>query len=258
MLVTKMIKKLLPLTLLLPLGNAQAIVNLQDIHTKELEAGFHGAVGLEFSGASGNSDKSNSTLSTQLHWKKPSYSNILLMDYSYGEANEEVNTDEAFLHLRHIHDINSEYAWEVFNQIQQDRFSRLTFRGLLGGGMRYKQVGDGHRLIYGIGAFYKKERLSKQSIDPNEPRSSSSWHGNLYMIAAQKLSENSNVFGTVYYQPQLDETDDYRILLTAGIKVKVDENLSLQIGIDGEYDSKPPATVEDYDISYRSGLEYRF
>ncbi len=244
------------ITLSLPV---HAIVNLQDIHTQEIKPGFSGTVGLEFSGTKGNSEKSDTTLASQLQWNNTDYRNILLADYSYGEANQQINSDEAFLHLRHIHHINHHYAWELFGQLQNDRFARLSLRRLVGGGFRHKQDFGDNRYIFGVGAFFEEERLKEDAnITTPEERRSNNWRGNLYGITGHTLNDQSRLFSTLYYQPKLSDSGDYRVLLKAGVKVKMAENLNLTIGVDGKYDSQPPLEVKDYDISYRSGIELNF
>ena len=237
---------------------AEAIVNLEDLHTRDFEEGFTGALGLDLDGASGNSDMNTIHLNGQLHWQKALHSNIVLLSYSYGEANAQVNTDNAFAHLRHIQHIHSHYSWEVFTQLQNDHFARLSLRSLWGGGIRYKLSQGDNSYIYGVGTFYERERLSRQSSTYLEPTTSNDWRANLYMIVGHKLNEQSHLYATLYHQPKLQEAVDYRVLLQSGIKVVVATNLNLHVGIDIKYDSRPPTTVEDYDFNYRSGLEYRF
>ena len=237
---------------------ALAIVNLEDVHTRDFEEGFNGALGVDLSGASGNSDEGTILLSTQLHWKKASRSNILLANYSYGKANGQINTDKAFFHLRHIQSIDPNYAWELFTQLQNDRFARLSLRSLLGGGVRYKLVQEENRYIFGVGSFYERDRLSKTSSALNEPSTHLDWRANLYLIVGHNLNKQSHLYSTLYYQPTLGDIGDYHVLLQGGVKIKMTDNLKLHMGVNARYDSQPPTAVEDYDINYRSGLEYHF
>ncbi|MCF6218637.1 MAG: DUF481 domain-containing protein [Gammaproteobacteria bacterium] len=250
-------KQLLALLLLASLP-AHAIVNLDEIHSRDVELGLSGALGINFSGSKGNSDETNTQLSAQLQRGTETYSDILMVSYHYGEANGQLNNDNAFIHLRHIQKMDATFSWELFTQLQNDRFSRLSLRTLVGGGLRYKWAETDNRIILGVGAFYERERIDDTSLSVDERREHRNWRGNFYSIISHTLNPQSHLFGTLYFQPRFDDTTDYRLLLQSGIKVKIAKSLDLVIGLDAAYDNKPPLTVEKYDINYRSGLEYTF
>ena len=48
---------------------AEAIVNLEDVHTQGFNEGLTGALGIDFDGASGNSDMNTIHINGQLHWQ---------------------------------------------------------------------------------------------------------------------------------------------------------------------------------------------
>ncbi len=237
---------------------AQAIVNLDEIHSRDVERGLNGALGINFSGSKGNSDETNTQLSAQLQRGTETYRDILMVSYHYGEANGQLNNDNAFIHLRHIQKMDAVFSWEIFTQLQNDRFARLSLRTLVGGGLRYKWAETDNRIILGAGAFYERERIDNTSLQVNEKREHRNGRGNFYAIISHTLNLQSRLFGTLYVQPRFGDTTDYRLLLQSGVKVNVAKSLALVIGLDAAYDNKPPLSVEKYDINYRSGLEYTF
>ena len=72
------------------------------------------------------------------------------------------------------------------------------------------------------------------------------------------LNDRVSLHNTVYYQPAWKDTADYRLLESAGMAVTLTGQLQLRLSLDIEKDSRPPAGVKATDISYRTGLEYRF
>ncbi len=250
-------KQLITLLLLASLP-AHAIVNLDEMHSRDVDLGLNGSLGINLSGSKGNSDETNTQLSAQLQWGAESHSDILMVSYHYGEANGQLNSDNAFIHLRHIQKMDTVFSWELFTQLQNDRFARLSLRALVGGGLRYKWAEADNRIILGVGAFYERERIDDTSLQVDEPREHRNGRGNLYGIFSHTINPQSRLFGTLYFQPHFSESRDYRLLLQSGVKVAVAKQLDLVFGLDATYDNKPPLSVEKYDINYRSGLEYTF
>jgi len=236
---------------------AHAIVNLQELHTGEPEPGFSGTLALDLSGDSGNTDKSNLSFGSLLQWQRERRSNMLLLNYDYGESQGVTSSDRGFIHLRHIEQLTAPYGWEIFGQLQNDRFARLSLRSLVGGGLRVKHRYPKRTTIFGAGGFYEREKLTEVTTTSDD-RSSADWRGNLYLIMDWALNEQITLYNTGYYQPRLDEPADFRLLEQAGVKVKIAERLSLRLSINLRYDSRPPQSVKDYDIHYRSGIEYSF
>lgn len=234
---------------------ASAIVNLTHLHTSDLEPGFQGEVAASWSGSDGNTEKQNAGFSSNFLWHGERYTNLLLMDYRYGESAGVTDTRNGFVHARHIHPWTARTDWEVFTQVQMNEFARLSLRQLAGGGLRF-DLGVLDTSYLGMGAFYEHEQLLDPTVDEEEH--SYLWRGNLYIILKASLTDTVSLYNTSYYQPALDDGEDYRVLEQAGMSVKLAEQLSLTISVNASYDQQPPLGVERNDVSYRTGLNYRF
>lgn len=66
------------------------------------------------------------------------------------------------------------------------------------------------------------------------------------------------MYSTTYYQPAFSDTADYRMLEQASILVKLRENLDFKVSLDISFDSMPPQTVQQRDLTYSTGLEFNF
>jgi len=237
---------------------AQAIVNIEGMRNQQTEQGLNGAINVAVSGASGNTDKTIATLGGRLLWQEKKASTLLITRLSYGESSGSRDTNKSFLHLRHITEKDDKYALEGFTQIEQNEFSRLDFRGLIGGGLRInlKQSDSGY-LAAGLGAFYSSETLSERSslTDDGIERLS---RLNSYLAFNYQLNPQTSISSTTYYQPAFKEVKDFRLLEQASLKIKLSDVLHLKITLDIAHDNQPPQAVEKTDTSYRTGIEYNF
>lgn len=234
--------------------HVNAIVTVSNLRFDGSNPGFTGSVEADLSGASGNTDKSSWHVGSDLVWRQSEYINLLLIGYDYGKSNNETNLNKTFIHARHIHQYNDSFDWELFAQIEQNEFTRLSSRRLLGGGVRFPFDDN---ILVGIGAFYFEERLDKitgstDKLDDDGVRITTYWGGDY------KYGEVTTFNARVYYQPKIDEFDDYRVLFRGSMKVKISDNLGVKINIGVVHDNQPPQTVEQTDITYRTGIEYNF
>lgn len=239
--------------LLLLTSNAFAIVNIENIRVQKSEDGFSGQLNFDASLQSGNTNNTRFGFGTRLQWIKGNKTNFLVLNYDYGERSGTRDINKSFLHGRHIVQRNDKMAWEGFGQVEQNQFTRLSFRGLVGAGIRYtlKKKADKKAMYLGLGGFYSTERLDDNSGE-------NLFRANIYLVVKNALNKNTNIIGTAYYQPSISNFGDFRALAQAAISVAINKELSLKTSLDITHDSQPPASVNSTDISFRTGIEYRF
>ncbi len=238
---------------------AEAIVNVEDIHLGRPDPGFSGHLELGANGASGNTETKNYLASTRLQHYRQGLTRFLTMSYTYGESFEVASEEKSFMHARLIKELSRHWAFDLFAQAESDRFARLNLRALAGGGMRLDAMPDNQRvnLLFGAGVFYSHEDIDDES-GATDAGESNFWRGNFYLVYKHKLAEHVNLSYTAYVQPRVDEVKDFRVLEQAGLVMKLNERLSLKIGINVAHDNRPPAGVTKTDTSYTSSLRYDF
>jgi hypothetical protein len=109
----------------------------------------------------------------------------------------------------------------------------------------------------GFGAFHEQEILTDK-LGTSDPRETNLWRANTYLVLKGQVNEQVRLYSTTYYQPDISDTADYRILEQASMLVKMAQNLDLKLSLDIAFDSKPPQTVQKRDLSYSAGLEFSF
>ena len=238
---------------------AHAIVNIESMHTGEPPQGYSGAVNLSVDGQSGNTDKLGVNAGARLQWHGGAVTNFAILRYTYGQTSGVEDTNKLFSHARHIHQISDKTAYEGFIQAERNIFNRLTFRGLVGGGLRLTlaESPDKKSLHLGVGGFFSRETLVKR-IGTTDASSKNTWRVNTYLNYVQQLNANVRVLSTTYYQPAIDDFSDYRLLEDATLSVKMTDSLSLNVSLDLAHDNKPPQSVKKTDTTYGTAIEYSF
>ena len=254
-----MVRGILTTLLLGWMASAHAIVNIEALHTGEPQPGYSGTVNVSVDGQSGNTDKLSVNAGARLQWHGGAVTNFAILRYNYGQTSGVEDTNKLFSHARHIHQISDKTAYEGFIQAERNVFARLTFRGLIGGGLRLKlaEIPDIKSLHLGIGGFFSRETLEKRA-GTTDAGSKNTWRVNTYLNYVQQLNGSVRVLSTTYYQPAIDDFSDYRLLEDATLSVKMTDSLSLNVSLDLAHDSQPPQSVKNTDTIYSTGIEYRF
>ena len=82
--------------------------------------------------------------------------------------------------------------------------------------------------------------------------------GNFYFVATYRLNDTVSLGSTTYYQPATSDPGDFRALEQAALRVVLTHTLDLKITLEIAYDSRPPQLVDKTDVTYSTGIEYRF
>ncbi len=235
-------------------SNASAIVTISNLKFDNTNSEFIGSFEADIRGSSGNTDNSAWHLGSNLIWHRSRYINLFILGYDYGESNNKRNLNKTFIHTRHIHQYNSTLDWELFGQLEQNEFTRLSRRELLGGGIRIPVMTNGH---LGIGAFYFAEWLDKADFTTDK-LNEDGFRFNAYWSGDYKFNDATLFESRLYYQPKIDESNDYKVLFNGSIKVNISKNLGLKLSVNIVHDNRPPQNIEKTDFNYRSGIEYNF
>jgi putative salt-induced outer membrane protein YdiY len=237
---------------------AQAsIVNIES-QRGEVKEGFSGRFHLALGGAAGNTDKINLQTGARLEWKRDATIDLSILEYNYGETNDVRDTNRAFAHLRRTVQYRERRAVEGFVQVERNEFTRLSFRGLAGGGLRLTlSRSEDFRAYLGLGAFAVREVLDDR-VDVTDAGARNFVRGNLYLSLNGDLNDYTTLYNTLYYQPALDDLPDARVLNEAGLRIQLSRQIDLRSSVQVVHQSRPPQTVDKTDITYLTGIEYRF
>ena len=71
-------------------------------------------------------------------------------------------------------------------------------------------------------------------------------------------SGGARVWQTLEFLPQVDRLDNYLVNFEAGVESALSKNLSLQVVLDDNYDSRPATDRLKNDVKLVSGIKYKF
>ena len=80
----------------------------------------------------------------------------------------------------------------------------------------------------------------------------------MYFTDEYLLAENIDLILTAYYQPSLEETDDYKASVLAGVNFNVNKNVSISLQVSIFYDSRPPELADRQDEQISTEFSYSF
>jgi len=239
---------------------ALSIVNIEntDIRSENKTEGNDTKFSLDISGNNGNTKDFQVGLGIRSQWYEKASTRFLLLNHEYGEADNVRDTNRTFIHFRNIWNHNDDISWEAFTQLQDDEFTRLKLRALIGGGTRLRLSNDDdHSSHVGLGIFREKEELEFTAATTDTGITYNN-RLNLYLVYNRALSNHSKLISTLYYQPSIDDMADYRILEQLGLELDITENLSFNVSVYIKRDSRPPQQTKKTDTTYTTGLEYDF
>lgn len=237
---------------------AYAIVNMDDLHFREHRDGLSGSVNLQASSSSGNTQSTDVSFTGQLQWNRPQHINLLVIGYEYGKADDTRNQNKSFIHGRHVRQLSQRLDYEIFAQAEDNEFTRLTYRGLLGAGLRFPFANTANHVAYlGLGAFREVEKIAaRDSMASDTINHTGRW--NIYLMSRYKLAERIKFSNTFYWQPRMADSDDRRALFVSLLDIETGLRLSVQFSLETAYDSQPPDGVKKKDTKFKTGLAYRF
>jgi putative salt-induced outer membrane protein YdiY len=235
-----------------------ALVSIKPVDVGE-KAGFSGGVELGLDTKRGNTEKDTYKASAKITYdNNVSYVAWAQVSGEYAESSGVEDTNKKYAHLRFIHKLSKDvFRYEIFGQVQEDKFKALKQRRLGGAGIRAKIFntpigGEGY---FGLGAMYEDIRYTDPSIDPNEYNT----RLNTYLAYSLKFMDSSSLAYTLYYQPLFEEMSDYVMTNDLELKLQIYKKLFLKFGLSYDLDSRPPNGVaEKYDLSQSTTFVYEF
>ena len=227
--------------------NGEAIVNIED-QRNEGKVGFFSKIGFQLSGSRGNEDRDFYSLNLRLDNNTENIESFLIAQTSERKKNEIKTSDSTFVHGRLIFLNQSRFNTEFFVQHSKNPFRSFFQRDVLGFGTRIN-LDDSTKLGFGV---LTEDEEDLQGIEAETERLS------MYFTDEYLLAENIDLILTAYYQPSLEETDDYKASVLAGVNFNVNKNVSISLQVSSFYDSRPPELADRQDEQISTEFSYSF
>lgn len=201
----------------------------------------------------GNVSLTQLGLAGKAQWLSGPHAGLLTGSIAYGERDELAFLDQSFWHARWTTMWWERVGGELFAQLQEDAFRNLNLRQLYGGGARLSVLqGEHTHLALGLGYMFERESYQGETtttVELNHRVTS-------YLSLSYQLPSNPSVSltDTLYLQPNVRATEDYRALNELSLEVKLSAHFKLVESISTLYDSAPPPGVKRVDLKSMTSL----
>jgi putative salt-induced outer membrane protein YdiY len=205
---------------------------------------FNADVGLN--GSSGNSENLNLRAAFGGVRKSKPMDTSFGLQYSYATDNGATSKSRGEAFIRNDWNFDDS-PWSIFAiaKAEYDEFQAWDWRASLFVGPGYAFIKNDTTLLKGrVGVG-----LTREVGGPDND-----WipEGDIGVDFTHKLSERTKIYFTGDYYPSLKRFSDYRLVAKAGLEILVDPELALtlKIGAEDRFDSKPDGGFKKNDIDY--------
>lgn len=173
----------------------------------------------------------------------------------YTRLNGVVSVAKWFAHGRYNYELHPQLWWEVYGQIESDRFRRVALRELAGTGPRVALLlSPAVELFYGVSYLYEHKDLSTdvQNEDQAAHRISN------YLAVTLKAHDRIVLTNVTYAQPRLNRPGDVDVLSVSSADFTITKRLHSRIDAVARYSSVKPADIRSFDLELKNSLELLF
>lgn len=197
----------------------------------------------------GNENKSEYVLGSRIDYRKYNSYIFATQFYHFDKSDNVLNTKSSYTHIRYTYKVSDKYYFETYTQTNNDRPTHLKNRYLFGVGGRRYMCGDSTYEFYtGLSYMYEYEQMDDNKIFR---KGRMSQYGTVFCNIDDKIS----LYETVYYQPNMSDGKDYRILNDLKLSIKVLKFLSFNTVLHIHYDNQPKYVVKNTDVAINNSLE---
>ncbi len=238
--------------------NAQ--VNTEAMRRSVLKEGFTSALSLSLGYQSGNTDLVDVKSTFRNDFLVNRYHAFAIMSYQHGEKDQQRYENKGFVHLRGIRQTLPALFIEIFLQKEFNEFIDLRDRNLAGSGLRIRLVNEKNKdaesrttLFAGLGFMWENEKYS----DNVEPESNKIRSTN-YISLNFPTDNRFRIFTTAYYQFDIEQLNDYRLLAEGGIGFNINSFFIFIMAVNYRYDNEPPPGIKPYDLEIENTITLSF
>jgi putative salt-induced outer membrane protein YdiY len=240
------------------LAHAQ-IVNVQGLVGQDLPEGFSGQLDASGDWRTGNTELILVSGAATLRYKAGDHLVFAMGKGAYARVRDDQIIGNVFEHLRYRWTLTPRWTAEAFAQHELDQFRRLQLRALVGAGPRVTLADDERAgLIVGVAYMFETEEYDDKAGTTDA--GATFYHHRLssYVLFTSALNEVVSFAETVYFQPKIDDAQDFRVLNETLLQVKLNDRFSFKTAFVLAHDSIPPETVKPTDTALQTGVSFKF
>lgn len=242
------------LFVLFQLNAFSQVVNIESIRHSDVKHGLHGTVDVGFTAVKNNTSFIQFNNRNNIYYSTDTFLLFGVTDFSVVSAEGKSLLNQGFEHLRYNYYLNKKKNWvfEAFEQMQYNQFQKMQFRALTGAGIRAR-ISDSDSL-----KFYAGDLVMPELEIVKDDRARFYVRNSAYFTISFLFSSSMTFASTVYYQPRIDNVDDYRLLTETSMNMLLTNKLNFRISLSTNYDSNPPVGVSDFNYVLKNVFSYKF
>lgn len=232
---------------------AQQVINIESRRYDRLDTGWHGNIEFMLNYLQNQNKITTAGNKTEVMFNKDLHTYLFINELNFIRLNNTNLDYNTYQHLRYKRHIKDWLSGEAFAQTQFNQQLGLDFRGLLGAGPRFRLLNTDSIKVF-LGPMwmyeYEVERPNKKQVVTNRASIYLSfvWINNGYF--------NINLLG--YYQPDVVNPEDYRILSELRLELKMTQRFLFRCTGMQSFDSKPPPGIPNALLNLRNSVVYSF
>jgi hypothetical protein len=236
---------------------ARAQVNVEPLRQQLAADGWGGRLQASVAGYAGNTDGVVLGSAAFIGVRGANHVAYGVLTGDYTKLNGVVSVAKWFAHARHNYRLKGWLFWEEYAQLESERFRRVSLRGLLGTGPRFKLFeNDTLDLFCGVSYMYEHTRLS---TDTGTTRGQGHAHRiSSYAALSLRAQERIVLSSVTYVQPRVDDPRDLRALSVSSADFTITKHLHSRLDAVLRYSSVVPEDITRADFELKNSLELLF
>jgi len=248
------IKKIIPVffTFFSTICTAQQVINIEGKRFEDPKPGWQGNVEFNFNLVQVQNQivQGGNKFSIVHHDSLRNW--MFVNDLNLVRANGQNLLNNGYQHLRYVSIKDSIIRPEAYAQTQFNQQMDIEFRFITGAGYRFRVVKKKKFFCYaGTSMMYEYER--NPGIDPQH-----NIRNNTYLSLDFKEIKQLPFSVVVYYQPNIINTDDYRIATDIRFLFLNETHFSFKIDLQYVYDTYPPPGIQRDFYNITNAITYSF
>ncbi len=177
---------------------------------------------------------------------------MFVNDLNFVSANGQNLLNNGYQHLRYVYLKDSIVRPEAYAQTQFNQQLAIDFRFITGAGYRFRVIKKKTFFFYaGTSMMYEYEKNPHLSPENNI-------RNNTYVSFDFKEIKQIPFSVAIYYQPNIINTDDYRIATDIRLLFKNESNFCFKIDLEYVYDTYPPPGIQRAFYNLTNAITYSF
>jgi len=222
------------------------------------ETGFLFNLATTFSIKAGNTEYSAYKGGGRIDYNGKKFDTFLVGSFEYKTTEEKKLENQGFLHWRGITHLTDRSTWEVFLQKQYDEFIDLNSRNVAGTGIKYRVIEfvskkDSTNTVdmnVSTGLMYETENYNYDGGTINQYH----WRSTNFISFDWLVQKKLNLTGVLYYQPALNDFNNFRIASEAGFEFAIARSVHFIFALTYRYNNQPSTDVKKFDLSIDNGI----